>query len=156
MTTTTHSRRSWRRAIVVALFVALVGPAVGGLIFPGPLYLPILWTLVMAYGTESLVTAGALLLGGYVIGLVPAIFAGLIMGLVTWRRGSVGYWGAALAGVLGVLTFQAYMAADSWWRQISIADPRYVLMILAPTSVAAAVICRFLLARLRILPVYPQ
>lgn len=155
MTTTRYSGRWWRRAIAVALFMALVGPAVGGLIFPGPLYLPVLLTLVMGYGSESLSAVGVILLGGYAVGLVPAALAGLIMGVVTWRSGSISYWGTALAGVLGVLTFEAYLVADTWWREDPIVDLRHVLMILGPTSTAAAVVCRFLLARLRILPAHP-
>lgn len=152
MTTPTRSDRSWRRAIGVVLFVALVGPAIGGLMFPGPMYLTIMWSLILNNATESLPIVGAMLLGGYVVGMLPAFVAGLIMGFVTWRRGGIGYWGAAFAGACGVIFLVALIAFQSWQQEVPNTDPRYFLIVLAPTGIAAAIICRFLLARLRLLP----
>lgn len=147
--------RVWR-AVAVLGFVILVGPAIGGVLFPGPFYALQIWWSIATSGVGSwsgiLSLLGYMALFGYVAGLLPATAAGVVMAIAVLRRGSFGYLLAMAAGVVGAVSMAVAVLLDEWRRgtgQYEIVAG--ILMIYVPLSIAAAVICRFLMRHLRLL-----
>lgn len=150
-----HWTRTWR-AVAVLAFVILIGPAIGGVLFPGPFYAPQIWWGFASGGSAGwsglLSLLGYLALFGYVAGLLPAIAAGVVMAIAVLRRGSFGYLLAVAAGVAGAGAMAVATMLDLWQRGTS--QPEIVpgiLVIYTPICVAAAIVCRFLLARIGLL-----
>jgi hypothetical protein len=145
---------SWPRALCVFAAVTLLGPAVGALLFPSPFYAPLVWLALAATGTaeriDLLGVLGAFVMGGYVFGLIPAAVAGLVMGWRTWQRGYFGYGFAAAAGLIGALAFLVLLHVNSWAQgdTSGLGDAGTLLLVYAPISIGAALVCRAVLGRL--------
>ena len=145
------------RAIAVLAFVALVGPAIGGVLFPGPFYAPQIWWGMATGGLGSwtgvLTLLGYMALFGYVAGLVPALVAGVVMGFATFRRGTFGYRLAMAAGLAGAAGMALAILFESWRRgPADTGTALGVMVIYIPLCLAAAIACRFLMARIGLVP----
>lgn len=142
------------RAAGVLGFVVLIGPALGALMFPTPFAGPTIWWTLLTHEEGSIAdrlsVLGYVVLGSYALGILPASVAAVVMAFETWRRGRFGYVVAALAGLIGTAAagiYAAHAGADAA-RSNGVA----LLVFYVPISVAAAVLCRWLLGVLRILP----
>jgi hypothetical protein len=93
-----------RRAVVVLAIAVVLAPLLGGLLFSGIMFLARL-----AQGREddvvgslpAIVLLGAV--GGYLMGLVPAIIGGVIAALRVLRVGGLSFGWASLSAISGGL-----------------------------------------------------
>lgn len=149
------SRQRWLRALGVLAFVALVGPAIGAVLFPTPLAGPTIWWTLLTHGEgtvgDRLSVLGYIVLGSYVLGMVPAVAAALAMAIATLLRGRFGYAVAAGAGVFGALAVWITFAVGNSAAELQ-SGSAAMLAVFVPICVVAALICRWLLGVVRILP----
>ena len=152
-------RRLVRAALVTAIF-ALIGPLVGAM----ATYLAVFGkALLFAIGqlTSSGSPAdwtsieglfkGALLFAmfGYLIGGFSALLAGLALGYRTYRNGEIGYGETALASAVAALAGSGIVFAVPN-REVGAVGG--LLFLLVPLGALSGLVCRFLLARMRVLP----
>lgn len=143
------------RTLGVLAFVSMIGPAIGALLFPTPLAGPAIWWTLLTHdeGTlgDRLSVLGYVVLGSYVLGIVPTVAAAFVMAVATWRRGRFGYVVAALAGLVGAAAVWVTFAIGSTAPDVKTGSAA-MLIVFVPICIVAALFCRWLLARVRILP----
>lgn len=143
------------RSLGVLVFVTLAGPVVGAVLFPTPLSGPYIWWTLLSTGegalADKLAVLGYVVLGSYALGIVPAASAGVAMALATWRRGRFGYLLAALSGVFGAAVVWLVYALQANTADVQ-SNSVAMLALFVPISVATALVCRWLLGVVRILP----
>lgn len=156
--TTIPPRERWLQALGVLVFVSLVGPAIGAVLFPTPLSGPYIWWTLLTHDQGSLgdrlSVLGYVVLGSYVLGMVPAVAAALVMAVATLLRGRFGYAVAAGAGVFGALAVWLTFAVSNSTANLQ-SGSAAMLAVFVPICVVAALICRWLLGVVRILPRKP-
>ena len=160
------TRSRWPlRGLLTALFIFVVGPPLGALLMAGPLY------FISGQHTVTDVGPGALqnelltylsvvylmMLFSHFVGGVQAFLAAIWLGIRTFLRGSFGYGEAVLTSiVVSVIWTLRFGNMDAFLNL-----PRLLRgdfegggfpLTLIGLSVASAVICRWLLRVVRILP----
>lgn len=155
----TRAERLIRAAFVTAGF-ALIGPFVGAML----IYVPVFgkaalfavgqmtsvhsqpdWTSLDGLFTGALFFA----MFGYLIGGLSAILAGVALGFRMYRNGEIGYGETAIVSALAALIGSVIVFAVP---NRDVAAAGGLLVFLVPLGVVSGLVCRFLLARLRVLP----
>lgn len=163
------SKRAPLRGLLVAGFVFFAGPPIGALLLIGPGYLlavvpstpPVMSEFLPPAQNELtsyLSVAVFFVLFSHLFGGAQALFTGLWLGARTYWRGGFGYTEAALAALVvsvvwGLRAYGGLNEAVDWSRTASDLSPGGGLVLsLGAISVVSALICRWLLRRVRILP----
>lgn len=152
------ARASFANGLRVGFFIALVGPLIGAIVFLAGL---------VAFSGGSVFESGtgggvvervfqysySVLVFGLIFGIVPAALSGLVVGIITARRGGFSIpmaIGVSLAGALA-LPLVSFFASRG---EPGASDPGFfgslsiLYGIIALIGVVAALICRWVLVRL--------
>lgn len=153
-TSSSATQRYPRRAILVALFVALTGPLIGVLTL---LTFVLARTIAgMSYDELSVPSISDMAqvviffaLFAYVFAGLAAIIAGVLLGWRTYTDGGFGYLFA-----MAIAVFATLVGTASLELMVGRPDQAFIGMTIffAPLSVAAAVIGRWLMVKIGILP----
>lgn len=154
-----------RQIIVVVLAHTLAGPVVGGLGFALVAFIWFLIELtndplsVAAFdGSTLLYIAQFVGIFSFVLGIIPALLSGLVLGLRTWLRGTYARLEAALAAFAATgatAAFAVWLSAEPLPAAERNAQFFGTWVFLAPLGIAAALVLRAGLSRLGWLPRKP-
>ena len=142
-----------RRALKAAAFITLLAPPVGFLAFMVPMEIHSLVT--EGISLDALITAPKILLFGslfsFVIGGLPALIAAACSGWLIWRNGTISYLQAvAIALVAGaVYVGMTQLPAVVQGEKVEVG----LFGMIAGLSLVSAVICRWSMGRIGLLPV---
>ncbi|NOT70263.1 MAG: hypothetical protein HOP09_02960 [Hyphomicrobium sp.] len=137
------------RGLKVALFIALIGPLTGTLVFMAiPAVRLAMSATSAAFSLSTLADMGGVLLFvllyGYVFGGVPALLSALLLGWLTARDGTFGYGASALAGAAGAIVGGAGLAVLI--KSEDALTPGMAVFLL-PFALLSALICRWLIGK---------
>ena len=155
MTTPQADRDIWR-GVKVAVFLTVVGPLTGGLIV---LLLAFARTLLVEPAAFAQVfdisaiasIAGFVGLFAYILGGLPALVAGVMLGWLTAHRRHIGFGQMlVLAGIAtGIAALIMELSIFNRDLQTSVLP---LLILLLPLALVSAIVCRWLMIKFRLLP----
>lgn len=142
------------RGLIAGLFIALVGPLIGTLLFMAiPAVRLAMSATSAAFSLSTLADVGSVLLFvllyGYVFGGVPALLSGITLGWLTARAGTFGYGASALTGALsgiaGGLSLALLIKSQDGLSP-------GMAVFLFPFALISALMCRWLMGKIGLLP----
>jgi len=160
------ARSRWPlRGFLTAVFIVIAGPPVGALLLAGPLYIQAGRHAVTDLQPEALHSefqvymsvVYLMVLFSHVVGGIQALLAAIWLGIRTYLRGTFGYGEAVLAALvvstIWAFRFGSIEELSNLPRLLNGDLPGGGLqLMLIGLSVGSALICRWLLRVVRILP----